>query len=258
MLSATGCTANEAFFFDMPEGVTNLTDRIRHLWEGAWIAAWAVGVLTWALIIYAIIVYRRRRGAPTPVQTRYNLPIEIMYTVAPLIMILGLFFFSTRDQLAIQELSPEPDNTVNVVAFRWSWGFNYLDEQVYDVGTPGQRPTLWLPVDESVRFELTSPDVNHSFWVPQFLYKMDVIPGRVNRFEVTPTKEGTYAGKCAELCGVDHSRMLFDVRVVSRAQYAAHMAELRAKGQTGVFGSDRELENADNVEKTQNQNGGRG
>jgi len=182
MLSATGCTANEAFFFDMPEGVTNLTDRIRHLWEGAWIAAWAVGVLTWALIIYAIIVYRRRRGAPTPVQTRYNLPIEIMYTVAPLIMILGLFFFSTRDQLAIQELSPEPDNTVNVVAFRWSWGFNYLDEKVYDVGTPGQRPTLWLPVDESVRFELTSPDVNHSFWVPQFLYKMDVIPGRVNRF----------------------------------------------------------------------------
>ena len=123
--------------------------------------------------------------------------------------------------------------------FRWSWGFNYVEEGVYDVGTPGNRPVLWLPVDERARFELVSPDVAHGFWVPDFLFKMDVIPGRMNKFELTPNKLGLFPGKCTELCGLDHARMLFDVKVVSRAEFEAHMDELRAMGQTGVFAQGR-------------------
>ena len=128
---------------------------------------------------------------------------------------------------------------LGVVGFRWSWTFNYLEEGVYDVGTPGERPQLYLPVDETVRFSLTSPDVIHSFWVPAFLHKMDVIPGRNNKFEVTPNKIGVYAGKCTELCGADHARMLFDVHVVSRADYEAHLQKLRDAGQIGVLDSGR-------------------
>ena len=82
---------------------------------------------------------------------------------------------------------------------------------------------------------LTARDVIHSFWVPAFLQKMDMIPGRVNRFQVTPTQEGTFKGKCAELCGAYHSQMLFNVKVVSRAEYEQHMDELRAKGQSGLL-----------------------
>jgi cytochrome c oxidase subunit 2 len=88
-------------------------------------------------------------------------------------------------------------------------------------------------------FELQSPDVIHSFWIPAFLMKMDVFPSRLNKFEVTPNKVGTYAGRCAELCGVDHARMLFTVKVVERAEYDRRMAELRAKGQTGSIETDR-------------------
>jgi cytochrome c oxidase subunit 2 len=110
---------------------------------------------------------------------------------------------------------------------------------VYDVGTPGIPPTLWVPVDEKIKFELTSPDVIHSFWVIDWLFKMDVIPGKVNSFEITPNKEGTFIGRCAELCGTDHARMLFNVNVVSRAEFDQHMEELRIKGQTGKLESER-------------------
>jgi cytochrome c oxidase subunit 2 len=147
--------------------------------------------------------------------------------------------FTFRDQTTLTALTDRPTQTVGVVGFRWSWTFNYLDEDVYDVGTPGTRPVLYLPIDETVRFELTSPDVIHSFWVPSFLHKMDVIPGRVNKFELTPNELGTFAGKCAELCGADHARMLFDVKVVSRAEFEDYMQKLRDAGQIGALESGR-------------------
>jgi len=100
-------------------------------------------------------------------------------------------------------------------------------------------PTLYLPVDESVTFKLQSPDVIHSFWIPAFLMKMDVFPDRMNQFQVTPNKVGEYAGRCAELCGVDHARMLFRVKVVPRAEFEQHIASLRAKGQVGSIETDR-------------------
>ena len=105
---------------------------------------------------------------------------------------------------------------------------------VYESGTTAYRPTLVLPVNESVRFNLSSPDVIHSFWVPAFLMKMDVVPGRDNHFELTPTRKGTYVGRCAELCGTYHSRMLFNVKVVSASDYAKYLQALKSKGQTGL------------------------
>jgi cytochrome c oxidase subunit II len=90
-------------------------------------------------------------------------------------------------------------------------------------------------VNKRVEFVLTSRDVIHSFWVPQFLQKLDIIPGKVNRFQVKPTELGTFEGKCAELCGAYHSSMLFQVKVVSQAAYDAHLAELKAKGNLGML-----------------------
>ncbi len=244
-LALTGCTANEAFFFDLPEPASVEAPIIQNLWNGAWLAAWAVGIVTWGLMIWAAIAYRRRHANEVPEQTKYNLPLEALYTIVPLIMILGLFWFTARDQSEILTLDNDQQQTVGVVGFRWSWAFNYVDQDAYDVGvpygegSPGEPPTLYLPVDEKIRFELTSPDVIHSFWVPSFLFKMDVVPGKTNAFELTPDKIGTYAGKCAELCGVDHARMLFQVKVVERDEFDTKMGELRAKGQTGKLDSDR-------------------
>ncbi|MDO5683752.1 MAG: cytochrome c oxidase subunit II, partial [Propionibacteriaceae bacterium] len=179
-------------------------------------------------------------SAQVPKQTRYNLPLEIMYTIVPFLIVGVLFFYTVQAQDKVMDIDQEPSanaHTVNVVAQKWSWTFNYVDaangETVWDAGTVEHTPDLYLPVDELVTFNLNSPDVIHSFWVPSFYMKLDVIPGKQNTFQVTPNKEGTFAGKCAELCGTYHSAMLFNVRVVSQAEFDAKMAELRERGQTG-------------------------
>ena len=154
-LVASGCTANEAFFMDLPEPATKEGLITQNLWQGSWIAAWGVGIVTWALMLWAAFAYRRRHKNDVPEQTKYNVPIEILYTLVPLIMILGLFWFTAKDQSEILTLSNDQKQTVNVVAFRWNWGFNYLDEGAYAVGTPNLPAELVLPVGEKVRFELT-------------------------------------------------------------------------------------------------------
>lgn len=233
--------------FGFPEPVTEEGPIMLRLWQGSWIAALAVGVLVWGLIIWCIVVYRQRHKDDVPEQVRYILPVEIMYTVIPLILILGLLYYTVRDESEILAVDNTQDLTVGVVGFRWSWTFNYVDQDTYEVGAPGQQPMLYLPVDQKVQFQLTSPDVIHSFWVPNFLFKMDVIPGRTNVFEVTPNKVGTYRGKCAELCGVDHSRMLFTVKIVSQEEFDLHMSELRNAGQFGQLETGKTTDQAQGV-----------
>jgi len=238
-----------------PVGATDRSAGIHHLWMGAWLAAILVGILVWGLIGYACVKFRRRHDDEIPVQTRYNLPIEILYTVAPVIMVLVFFFFTVTEQnkvLAAASETGPPDHVVTVVGQQWSWAFNYdkdpaLDGRttVHEVGTTAEPPTLYLPIGKSVELKLRSPDVIHSFWVPAFLFKMDVIPGKDNHFSFTPTRLGTYRGRCAELCGTYHSRMLFDVKVVSQSDYAAHLRRLRQQGSTGsaLGGSEVDQQN---------------
>ncbi|MEU3350412.1 cytochrome c oxidase subunit II [Streptomyces sp. NPDC037389] len=276
LATATGCTSKDFPRLGMPTPVTEEAPRILSLWQGSWAAALVVGVLVWGLIIWSVIFHRRSKSkVEIPTQTRYNMPIEALYTVVPIIIVSVLFYFTARDENKLLTNPDKPQHVVNVVGFQWSWAFNYIEnvdgntatpatplrenkelnaipdrflkkapqgaEGVYEVGVPGDRnpqtgnpgPTLWLPKGETVEFVLTSRDVIHSFWVVPFLMKQDVIPGHTNSFTVTPNKEGTFLGKCAELCGQDHSRMLFNVKVVSPERYKAHLKELAAKGQTG-------------------------
>ncbi|MFI8099796.1 cytochrome c oxidase subunit II [Streptomyces sp. NPDC086023] len=278
LATATGCSYTWKDFprLGMPTPVTEEAPRILSLWQGSWAAALATGVLVWGLILWSVIFHRRSRTkVEVPPQTRYNMPIEALYTVVPLIIVSVLFYFTARDESKLLALD-KPAHTINVVGYQWSWGFNYIEdvdgdaatpsagevpkelasipdkftkdfpagaEGVYTKGVPADRnpqtgnpgPTLWLPKGEKVRFILSSNDVIHSFWVVPFLFKQDVIPGHTNVFEVTPSQEGTFMGKCAELCGVDHSRMLFNVKVVSPERYQAHLKELAEKGQTGYL-----------------------
>jgi cytochrome c oxidase subunit 2 len=244
-LVTAGCSAQEVKRGWMPgePGVTDKTDMVTSLWTGSWIAALAVGVLTWGLTIWAIVAYRRRKDdTGFPEQLRYHVPLEIMYTVIPFMMIAVLFYFTARDQAAIEATDETPDHTIEVIGKQWSWDFNYVDEDVYEsgiqtpLGTPQAEdtlPTLVLPVDQTVLVKIEARDVIHSFWVPQFLYKKDAIPGRTNTYQFTPLKTGTYAGKCAELCGEFHSEMLFNVEVVEQDEYDRYITELRDRGQEG-------------------------
>jgi cytochrome c oxidase subunit 2 len=245
MLALSGCTRQvEHGWLPSDKGVTNNTAKVMQLWNGSWIAALAVGVLVWGLIFWSIIAYRRRRGTTgVPPQVRYHIPLEIMYTAVPLMMVAVLFYYTARDEAELISTDIKPDVTIGVVGKQWSWDFNYVDGNTYESGTQAQMtgdafkeatvPTLWLPVGKRVEFHLSTRDVNHSFWIPAFLMKMDLIAGVVNKFQVVPQVTGTFRGRCAELCGEYHANMLFNVNVVTPEQYEAHLQELRQAGLEG-------------------------
>ncbi len=252
-LTACGELGDPASGF-LPRGTTTGAERVTDLWIGMWIAAWGVGALVWGLTIYCVIRFRRRKDdVGLPPQLRYNVPIEILYTIVPVMMVGVVFYYTYRDEQILMDSSQTPDVIVNVVGKQWSWDFNYVGENVHDsgvqatlTGQPGDEaslPTLVLPVNKRIEFRLTSRDVIHSFWVPVFQQKLDMVPGNVNRFQVVPTSEGTFQGKCAELCGAYHATMLFNVKVVPEQEYRAHLQSLRDQGKTGYLGTDlnREL-----------------
>lgn len=247
LLSACGEVAQRGF---LPEPVTEVGDDYITFWNGTWIAALGVGVLVWSLLLWSVFAHRRRSDDEIPTQFRYHIPFEILYTVVPILMIATMFGQSVKLQNAMLEIREDPDVVVNVAGKKWSWDFNYMNENVHvsgiqantlnegTGGVPDTLPTMVLPVDSRVEFVLTSRDVIHSFWVPSFMQKLDMVPGRVNTFQVTTTKEGTFQGKCAELCGTYHSEMLFQVKVVPQAEYDAFINDLRDSGNEGILGTE--------------------
>ncbi|MEO8094967.1 MAG: cytochrome c oxidase subunit II [Pseudolysinimonas sp.] len=245
-----GCTQQQLQgFLPGDPGVTDHTGRIIGLWTTSWIVLLVVGLITWGLIIWAAVAYRRRKGQTgLPVQLRYNLPIEIFYTIVPLILVLGFFAFTARDTTEI-EANNDPEVHIQVYGKRWAWDFNYVDANVYSPGIQAQQleddnvnldelPVLYLPVNKRIEINIESRDVIHSFWIVDFLYKKDMIPAKSNYLYFIPLKEGTYHGKCAELCGEYHSLMLFTVKVVSEAEYEHQMQLLADAGHTGQLGSE--------------------
>jgi len=238
-------------FLPTEPGTTNHVNLVIGLWVTSWLVLLFVGVLVWGLIIWTAVVYRRRKGETgLPVQMRYNMPIEIFYTVVPLILVLGFFAFTARDQATIEKPIENPDVVIQAYGKRWAWDFNYVKENVYTAGIQAQEienskgeieedklPVLYLPVNKKVEINIESRDVAHSFWIINFLYKKDMIPGKSNYMYFIPQKEGTYQGKCAELCGEYHSLMLFEVKVVSEAEYEQHIQDLRNQGFVGQLDS---------------------
>jgi cytochrome c oxidase subunit 2 len=243
LLTTTGCQSNAFTRMGAPVPVTKQAKVILTLWQGSWVAAWCVGIVVWGLIIWSVIFFRKRSDR-VPHQVRYNLPIEILYTVVPFLMVGVLFYFTARDENYVDALPPHPDVVVNVIGSQWTWTFQYPQYkvrsefgQVTELGPqwngdiPGnenQLPLLEVPIGETVRFNLTSIDVVHAFWVVPFAFKRDVIPDHPNHFEVTPTAAYTGIGHCTELCGLYHSRMLFRVKVVPAAQFRTWIAHEQA------------------------------
>jgi cytochrome c oxidase subunit II len=234
-----GCSAagvGRAFdHFGWPDqGISLQAHRMYDLWIAAVIAALMVGFFVWGLIFWCVIKYRKR-GDELPVQTRFNMPIETLYTVTPVLIVAVLFYYTAIVQTDVDKLSRNPDQVVEVVAFKWNWQFNYRDgvgPQAHTVasslGSSQVIPLLVLPTGEKIRFEETSRDVIHSFWVPELLFKRDVFPGIIrNNFEVTLDREGRYVGRCAELCGTYHAFMQFELVAVSPAKFTTYLNTLK-------------------------------
>nr|WP_310429554.1 cytochrome c oxidase subunit II [Catenuloplanes niger] len=251
----SGCDVGAAFGgFGWPQGgITPQSQRMYDLWIGSVVAALVVGVFVWGLIFWCVIRYRKR-GEELPPQTRFNMPMEVLYTVTPVLVVCVLFYYTAIVQTDVDRISKDPDVTVEVVAFKWNWQFNYLAEPGEDaqvlastIGSTDEIPLLVLPTGQKIRFEETSRDVIHSFWVPELLFKRDVLPGSArNVFEVTIDTEGRYVGRCAELCGTYHSMMNFELVSVSPERYQQFLAAKQAGQSTpeamatiGFTGDDR-------------------
>lgn len=242
-LSLTGCSGAEFLRFGWPVGITDQAEKMRELWTGSVVVALIVGVIVWGLIFWTV-AFHRKKNDEIPRQFKENLPLEIVYTIIPVLLILGLFYATVVTQnYVLDSNSDEPDVTLEVNAFKWNWEFEYSDTQVENedrvvstVGSSTEIPILVLPVDQKIRFELRSADVIHSFWVPEFLFKLDIIPGQEDissTFEVTIREEGSYVGRCAELCGAYHAFMNFELRTISPDDYDTYIAA-RESGMTNA------------------------
>lgn len=239
MAVLTGCSFTEVLYFGWPEGITEQATLMRQLWTGSTVAALVVGVIVWGLIFWCCIFFRRR-NRELPKQTAYNLPLEIILTVVPFLIIAVLFYYTVVVQTDVEAETAEPDVIVEVNGFQWNWEFRYLEENVEETGQPisiigddTESAVLVLPVGQTIQFQLVSNDVIHAFWIPETLFKRDVIPGPNvgydNDFPMTMEEEGSYVGRCAELCGIYHSAMNFELRVVSADVFDDYIAA-RASG----------------------------
>ncbi len=220
----------------MPEPITDQAKRIQDLWVFTLIIALAVFFAVEGALVYAIIRYRKR-GDGLPKQTHGSTALEVVWTAIPVLIVITLFSYSFIVLRDVEKEAPADALSIEVNGFQFSWEFTYdlarlgrgeapaKDGTFSIIGTAAQEPTFVIPVGEPVEFRLKSNDVIHSFYVPNFHYKLDVVPGRDNRFVITANQTGEFTGQCAELCGINHALMRFHLRVVERAEFDRWVAE---------------------------------
>lgn len=214
--------------FGAPDAATDQGRRIGDLWVVFFIAGLAVAGIVIGLIAWSVLRYRRA-GDGRPATFRENLPVEILAVTIPVLLVTGLFVATFRAERVVTDVTKRPDLTVEITGFKWSWRIHYPESGVTVTGTPDERPTMGLPVGQTIRIELRSTDVIHSLWVPDFLFKRDAIPGRTTAFQITVDREGTFVSRCAEYCGIGHGTMLLTVESMSPDAFDRWLIERSAE-----------------------------
>ncbi|MGH3594750.1 MAG: aa3-type cytochrome oxidase subunit II [Mycobacterium sp.] len=286
-ITLSGCSWSEALGLGWPRGITPEADFNRQLWIGAIIACLVIGVIVWGLIFWAAAFHRKKdTDTELPRQFGYNMPLELVLTVTPFLIISVLFYFTVVVQEKMLHMRSDPEVVVDVTSFQWNWKFGYQKvdfkdgtltydgadpakkaamvskpegtdkhgeelvgpvrglntedrtylnfDKVETLGTTTEIPVLVLPTGKRIEFQLASADVVPAFWVPEFLFKRDVMPDpeanhSVNTFQVAEiTRTGAFVGRCAEMCGTYHSMMNFEVRVVAPNDFKAYLDQRRA------------------------------
>jgi cytochrome c oxidase subunit 2 len=237
-VSASGCSVEEVIRFGWPIGVTPQALEMRQLWTSLVLLSLVVGVIVWGLTAWAVAFHRKKGEGELPRQFQYSLPVEIVSVVLPTVLVAIIFSYTVIVQNDVDKHIPNPDVKINVIAFQWNWQFDYPDnptgKPISTLGTSETIPLLVLPTDKSIQFTLTSQDVIHSFFVPEFLFKRDVFPDpdkndTDNVFVIDKIdRPGAFVGRCAELCGSYHSQMNFEVRAISPDLYQRYL-QLRSQ-----------------------------
>ncbi len=199
---------------------------------------WVIsGIVLLVLTLLVIVVLRfNKRANPTPANFSHNTPIEVAWTVVPVLILMGVAIFSFRLLFEEHDM-PKPYMTVKVTGRQWNWDYEYPDQKIAAVtSTPlteaeakaqnlpyllAAHEPMIVPVNRVIRVQLTAEDVIHSFSVPAFGVKIDAVPGRLNQTWFNAYRVGTYYGQCSQLCGMDHSNMPIEVKVVSQPDFDA-------------------------------------
>ncbi len=218
-LALSGCTLPS---FGAYPGATSSSKSVFHLWQWFSVGAVVIGGFVCLLVLYAVLRYRRK-GDNIPKQSQYHIPLELTYTIVPILIVFGLF--AATLVVENKETSNPPTKvTINVNAFQWGWKFTYPGTNAFVYGQTTQEPEMVMPVGENVHFNLTSSDVLHGFYVKAFNFSRYALPGVRNEFTFYAEDTGTYFGQCTQLCGLYHALMWFRVKVVTQSQYAAWIA----------------------------------
>ncbi|MEV3904807.1 cytochrome c oxidase subunit II [Mycobacterium sp. NPDC050551] len=297
----TGCSWSEVLGLGWPKGITPEAHLNRELWIGSVIASLVVGVIVWALIFWASAFHRKKAtDTELPRQFGYNMPLELVLTVVPFLIISVLFYFTVVVQERMLHEEPNPEVVIDVTAFQWNWKFGYQKiaftdgsftydgadperkeamasapgsaeavgeegsegaehgpeqgaiagknpedrtylnyDKIETLGTTEEIPILVLPKGKRIEFQIASADVIHGFWVPEFLFKRDVMPNpEANNsdktFQISEILQtGEFVGRCTEMCGTYHSMMNFEVRVVEPNDFKAYLQQ-RGAGRTNA------------------------
>ncbi|MGH9017133.1 MAG: cytochrome c oxidase subunit II [Acidimicrobiales bacterium] len=232
-------------FWGYRGSTTQAQDEFR-LWSGTFIAAIVVGVITAALIIWSIVRYRQRSDE-VPRQFQYHIPLEVTYTIIPIVIVLILFGFTVVTENAVDDVTPHPAAQIAVNAFQWGWQFIYKGQGVSVEGetlndpdpvgldnaacAPADDclgPGLVVPAGQTVRIYLRSKDTIHGFYVPQFNFSRYAQPGVLNTFDLSVKHTGIYRAQCTQFCGLYHSEMFFHVVALPPAQFQSWLSSERS------------------------------
>jgi cytochrome c oxidase subunit II len=236
LLAASGATPTSVWnsFFPVHNegGVTDRSTSVQGLYDIVFYIAVVIFFLVEGLIVWSAFRYRRKAtDTELPPQTHGNNLVEVIWTIVPTVIVVFLFALSWQT-LNTVDAKVNPDVHVRAIAARFQWSFEYLDGAAPDAKVlftqalpVGEDGGLVLPVGQPVTIDLRSPDVIHAFYVPKFLFKRDVVPGKTNTFNFTVEDAGTYRGQCAELCGAFHGSMVFEVRAIAKADFDAWVAD---------------------------------
>ncbi len=229
-----------------PNGVTKQDGWNHLLWTVSFWFALPIVVLVVGLIGYALVRYRHRPGHDrVPAQFQYHIPIEAAYTIIPLVIVAILFGFLFNAENKAGAMTPTPAVKITVDGFQWGWRFVYPNghaevgtADVNDINDNNGLPVLYMPAGVPVQLQVVSLDVVHTFYVKEFLFNRDLIPGVNNKFDLTVEKPGLYQGQCNNICGQYHAYMRFQVQVLSPSDYKAWYAQ-QAPGSITTAGASR-------------------
>ena len=245
---------------NLPTPVTQIATEIYDMHTLMLVICLVIFLAVFGVMFWSVFHHRKDKGAKAA-HFHENTTVEIVWTVVPVLILLGMAYPATKTVIAMKDTS-KPDLTVKATGYQWKWGYDYIKGEgegiqfVSNMSTPREQITgevdkgehyllevdkpLVVPVGKKVRMLLTADDVIHAWWVPAFGVKQDAIPGFIRDAWFRADKEGVYRGNCAELCGKDHGFMPIEVHVVSAEKYTAWVNEQQGAATTAAADETRE------------------